>query len=150
MQVWSLGLIVTFLGLGCQGEERGECRDGFVRKQGRWCVFDENAISAGSNAAAGSESSSGSGSSGSQSPGNDSGPDEEYIHDAPEPQVEFDLGQIEWAMEEAIRLVRWIDPAKVHDVYEAVELDGNEECPDYDEEYYEDQSWLAGPQDIQW
>lgn len=141
MQVWSLALIVTFLGLGCQGEERGECRDGFVRKQGRWCVFDENAISAGSNAAAGSESSSGSsgsGSSGSQSPGNDSGPDEEYIHDAPEPQVEFDLGQIEWAMEEAIRLVRWIDPAKVHDVYEAVELDGNEECPDYDEEYYEE------------
>ena len=52
--------------------------------------------------------------------------------------MEFDLAQIEWAMEESIRIVRWIDPAKMHMSYKTVEEDGNDECPEYDEEYYEE------------
>ena len=39
---------------------------------------------------------------------------------------------------EAIRTVRWIDPGKMHDAYDQVEADGDENCPDYDEEYYDE------------
>ena len=124
MNAWPLMVGLSLLSLGCQGEERGDCKEGFVRKQGRWCVFDEAALglvgsdetggSTGSGGSTADSSGSSSSSSGSDATGS---ADEEYVYDAPEPQVEFDLAEIEWAMEEAIRLVRWIDPAKVHAAY---------------------------------
>ena len=147
MNAWPLVVGLSLLSLGCQGEERGDCKEGFVRKQGRWCVFDEAALglvgsdetggSTGSGGSTADSSGSSSSSSGSDAAGS---ADEEYVYDAPEPQVEFDLAEIEWAMEEAIRLVRWIDPAKVHAAYRTVELDGNEACPNYDEEHFEERN----------
>jgi len=142
MKVWPLLASSLFLGMGCQEEERGDCKEGFVRKQGRWCVFDDEAlglVSAGTGGSSGSSESDGNSSGGDSSgDGSSTSTDEEYVHDAPEPQVEFDLEQIKWAMEESIRIVRWVDPAKVHNSYEAVEADGNDDCPNYDEEYFED------------
>ncbi len=37
LSVWMLGLMT----LGCGDSETPPCADGFVKKQGRWCVFDE-------------------------------------------------------------------------------------------------------------
>ena len=40
MSVWILGLMT----LGCGDSETPPCADGFVKKRGRWCVFDEAAL----------------------------------------------------------------------------------------------------------
>jgi len=147
MNLWPLWVSISLVGLGCQGEEQAACKEGFTRKQGRWCVFDEELLGLTGEGGDGGGTVTDGGSSGSQGgsgdgSGNGGGSqadaDDEYIYDAPEPEVEFDLAQIEWAMEESIRIVRWIDPAKMHMSYKTVEEDGNDECPEYDEEYYEE------------
>ena len=127
------------LSLGCGSAETPDCDPGFVKKQGRWCVFDEAALGPGED----EELNSGSGGDVSGSGGDVSGSDDgqstdEYVFEPEEPQVDLTLEEIEWAMEEAIRIVRWIDPGKMHDAYDQVEADGDENCPSYDEEYYEE------------
>jgi hypothetical protein len=131
----------ALLALGCQGSESGDCKPGFIKKQGRWCVFDEELLGLTETSDGGGSSSSvdGGGDNGSSGGGADNAEeDEEYIHNAPEPEVAFTLVEIREAMEEAIRIVRWIDPGKVHVSYAAVEALGDEECPEYDDEYFED------------
>jgi len=127
------------LSLGCGSAETPDCDPGFVKKQGRWCVFDEAALGPGED----EELNPGSGGDVSGSGGDVSGSDDgqstdEYVFEPEEPQVDLTLEEIEWAMEEAIRIVRWIDPGKMHDAYDQVEADGDENCPSYDEEYYEE------------
>jgi len=101
-----------------------------MKKQGRWCVFDEAVLGATADEAI--DDSSGAGGSEQTEEA------EEYVFEAEAPKVELSLEEIEWAMEEAIRIVRWIDPGKMHDAYAQVEADGDESCPEYDEEYYDD------------
>ena len=135
LNVWILGLMA----LGCGDSETPPCAEGFVKKQGRWCVFDEVALGLTEDG----PDATGSGSDGTGTSSGSGGETEqeevdEYVFDPEEPEVSLDLVEIEWAMEEAIRIVRWIDPGKMHDAYDQVEADGDENCPDYDEEYYDE------------
>ena len=134
LSVWMLGLMA----LGCGDSETPPCADGFVKKQGRWCVFDEAALGLTDGEPDPADLPEGEGGAGSG--GGETSEDEvdEYVFDPEEPEVSLDLTEIEWAMEEAIRTVRWIDPGKMHDAYDQVEADGDENCPDYDEEYYDE------------
>jgi len=136
---WTVGF--ALLALGCQGSESDDCKPGFVKKQGRWCVFDEEllGLTEASDGGGSSSSDDGGSNNGSSGGGVDNGEeDEEYVHNAPEPEVAFTLNEISEAMEEAILIVRGIDPGKFHMSYGDVEALGDENCPEYDEEYFED------------
>ncbi len=130
-------VIIGFLGtFGCQEEpERAPCKEGFVRAQERWCVFDEAYFPMQSEDAedVGVEVPD-------QEEGNDSNETDasEYVHESDTPAVKLSLEEIEMAVEDAILLVRWIDPAKLHDAYDNSESYGDESCPSYDEEYFEE------------
>ena len=132
-----IGLFVSGVLLaGCGNDATPECKDGFVKKQGRWCVFDDSLYpSTGQDGGGIVPNTSGGDGSDDADADDDS---EEYIFDPEDPSVDFSLDEIEWAMEEAIRIVRWIDPAKMHDAYDQVESDGDDNCPNYDDEYYEE------------
>ena len=146
-------LIMGFLGtFGCQEDpERAPCKEGFVRAQERWCVFDEAYFPMQSE-----DSEDVDIETPDQEEGNGSNETDasEYVHESDTPTVKLSLEEIEVAVEDAILLVRWIDPAKLHDAYDNSESYGDESCPSYDEEYFEERGqyhwrdaykWGGGP-----
>ena len=96
LSVWMLGLMT----LGCGDSETPPCADGFVKKQGRWCVFDEAALGLTDGEPDPADLPDGEGGAGSG--GGETSEDEvdEYVFDPEEPEVSLDLTEIEWAMEE--------------------------------------------------
>jgi len=123
MKTWLTPMLLV--AWGCGDAETPACAEGFIKKQGRWCVFDEGA----SGLSSAETNPEGSG---------ESQEVEDYVHDPKDPEVALGLAEIEQAMEEAVQIVRWVDPAKMHDAYDQVEADGDDNCPEYDDEYYED------------
>jgi hypothetical protein len=127
--------LASLLAVGCQDSATPDCREGFVKKQGRWCVFDEDALVSGLNE--------------EPPPSSEEEPEEEpeteeeettdpseYVYDATEPEALLSLDEIREGIEDAIRATRELDPALIHDSYEDVRADGDDVCPAYDEEYY--------------
>ena len=91
MNVWMLVLIA----LGCGDSATPPCEPGFVKKQGRWCVFDEVALglTEGDSDPTGSGNGDGDGGIGD---GQSSDEDvDEYVFDPEEPEVSLDLTEIE-------------------------------------------------------
>ena len=133
-------IAVSMVMLGCQEEvERADCKPGFVRAQERWCVFDESLFPMQSEE---EESAEVAGEDPSASTGSDGDAQdvEDYVFEGNTTTAKLTLPEIERAVEDAILLVRWVDPGKMHDAYDDSESFGDEYCPNYDEEYLEERN----------
>jgi hypothetical protein len=123
----------VLLGLlaGCGDGTTPPCDAGFVKVDGRWCVYEEAplVIRAG----------------GDDDPEPEPEPEpveeddpvdpSEYIKEAEPVEPLLSLAQIEAGIGAAIDTVQSIDPAPLHAVYRQVRADGDLSCPSYDEEY---------------
>ena len=119
-------IAVSALVLGCQKEtERADCKPGFVRAQERWCVFDESLFPTQSEE---EESAEVAGEDPSESTGSDGDAQdvEDYVFEGNTTTAKLTLPEIERAVEDAILLVRWVDPGKMHDAYDDSESFGEE------------------------
>jgi hypothetical protein len=128
-------LLLPLLATGCQDQSTPACREGFVKKQGRWCVFDEDALASTLDEDPPPETDTDSETE-PETEEEETADPSEYVYDEIEPEALLSLDQIEAGIEEAIRITREIDPSLVHDIYESARADGDELCPAYDEEYY--------------
>ncbi len=130
----SRSLLLAGLFLGCGDAETPACDEGFVKKNGRWCVYEEAPLVI----------------EGAPDPGPDPDPDpgtddptdtedpvdpSDYVTETEEIVPLLTLSEVELGIKDAIETVRTIDPAPLHELYLDAQTDGDDECPSYDEEY---------------
>jgi hypothetical protein len=153
---------VAVLTLSCGNDETPPCEDGFVKKNGRWCVYTEAPLIVTADGA------SGAGDGDPTSPGTDpDAPDQpsdpstapdpvdpsNYIHETEAVEPALTLAEIEQGIMDAILTVQTLDPAPLHESYRDAQAygaptptelgtidtggdPGAEDCPNYDWDYY--------------
>ncbi len=159
-----LAMTVSVGTLSCGQDKTPSCEDGFEKKNDRWCVYTEAPLVIPDDAAP-TEDELGE----SQQPEEPDVPEEptpeppdesdpvdptEYLHESDAVEPTLTLSQIEQGIVDAIATVRSIDPAPLHEVYEAVQdygvlsprdlmalddtgaIAGSAGCPNYSWDYY--------------
>ena len=122
--------------VGCGDAETPPCDAGFIKVDGRWCVYEEAPFLIDGSPDTDPDPDP----DPDSDPVEEDDPDEpsEYVTETEEIVPLLTLAQVERGIKDAIDTVQTIDPAPLHAVYTQVLLEGDTSCPFYDPEYADD------------